>query len=59
MRSLSVLIILIYVAASLRYLYHQPWWKTILKAFIATIFISFSTAVGIVLVAFLDAVFIQ
>jgi hypothetical protein len=35
-RRISVLILFIYLVISLRYLYHQAWWKTVLKSLIAT-----------------------
>lgn len=35
-RRITVITLGVYVAASLRYLYHQSWWKTILKSMVAT-----------------------
>jgi hypothetical protein len=58
-RQISFGIIFIYVAISLRYLYHQPWWKTILKSAIATFLLFFVTIFIIFIIAGLDAMFIQ
>jgi hypothetical protein len=58
-RLVTFVFLLIYIAASLRYLYKQPWWKTILKSLISTFLIFFITLLGIVVLAFLDAMFLQ
>jgi hypothetical protein len=58
-RYITLTIIFIYLLISLRYLYHQPWLKTILKSLIATFLLFFITAVTIVVIAGLDAIFIQ
>lgn len=52
-------VILLYVLFSLRYLYRQPWWKTILKSLLATFMLFLSTIITIILVTALDAMFIQ
>lgn len=56
---ISLTILLVYLAISLRYLYHQPWWKTILKSVLATFLLFFATVLTIVIIAGLDAIFIQ
>jgi hypothetical protein len=38
-----LLVLLVYIGWSLRYLYHQPWWKTILKSIIATFLLALMT----------------
>ncbi|GHM98965.1 hypothetical protein WSM22_04550 [Cytophagales bacterium WSM2-2] len=58
-RRISTLVILIYLIIALRYLYHQAWWKTILKSIIATVFLVMITFVSVILIAGLDAVFFQ
>jgi hypothetical protein len=58
-KQISLAIIFIYVSISLRYLYHQPWWRTILKAIIATTLLFFVTVFTIFIIAGLDAMFIQ
>jgi hypothetical protein len=52
-------VIFIYVLFSLRFLYRQPWWKTILKSMLATFALFMSTIIAIVTTAALDAIFIQ
>jgi hypothetical protein len=52
-------VIFIYILFSLRFLYNQPWWKTVLKSLIATFVLFFSTVIAIVTVTALDAIFIQ
>jgi hypothetical protein len=42
-----LVILLVYIAASLRYLYHQPWWKTILKSVIATLLLALTTGLAL------------
>lgn len=59
LRQICLLILLIYITISLRYLYKQPWWKTILKSLLATWSLIFVTAFVFFLLAFLDAVFVQ
>jgi hypothetical protein len=54
-----VLITFIYVSVSLWYLYHQPWWKTILKSLIATFLLFMTTVILVFGIAALDAIFIQ
>ena len=56
---ISLSVIFVYVGASLRYLYHQPWWKTITKAIIATFLLFFITLITLFTIAGLDAMFIQ
>jgi len=58
-KNISLLIIFVYIAASLRYLYQQPWWKTITKAIIATFLLYFITVFTLFTIAGLDAIFIQ
>jgi hypothetical protein len=52
LRRAAIFIIFLYTIFSLRLLYHQPWWKTILKSLLATGLLVFttSTAFGIYLV---------
>lgn len=59
MRQISVGIILIYIGFSLHYLYHQPWWKTLLKTLIAGFLLVFTTMFVIMGVAVADAIFVQ
>ena len=59
LRQVCLLVLLIYITVSLRYLYKQPWWKTIFKSLLATWSLIFVTAFVFFLLAFLDAVFIQ
>jgi hypothetical protein len=58
-RQICIFILLIYIGLSLRNLYKQPWWKTILKSLIATGSLIFFTSFIFLLLAFLDAIFIQ
>jgi hypothetical protein len=51
--------VFIYVLFSLRYLYHQQWWKTVLKSAIATFLLIFTTSLTIMLVSLLDAMLIE
>lgn len=51
--------IFIYIAISLRYLYKQAWWKTLLKSLLSLGMILFSTALIILLIALFDAMFFQ
>jgi hypothetical protein len=39
-RRVALLTIMTYIALSLRYLYHQPWWKTILKSIVGTLLLA-------------------
>ena len=55
----SLVVIFVYVSASLRYLYHQPWWKTITKAIIATFLLYVITVITLFIIALGDAMFIQ
>jgi hypothetical protein len=59
LRGGALLIILIYLIASLRYLYQQSWAKTVLKSFLATFMLFFTTALVIIIIATLDAIFIE
>lgn len=59
MMNIAMAMILIYIAISLRYLYQQAWWKTILKSLISVFAIFFSTAVIMMMIALVDAMFIQ
>ena len=52
-------VIFIYVLFSLRFLYRQPWWKTVFKSAIATFVLFFTTVIAIVTVAALDAIVFQ
>jgi hypothetical protein len=58
-KQISQFIIFIYVLMSLRYLYQQAWWKTILKSLIATIALFVITAIAVFGTAFIDAMFFQ
>jgi hypothetical protein len=51
LKLISYGIIMVYTAISLRYLYQQPWWKTILKSLIATMLLV--TVVAIVFVTYM------
>lgn len=46
-RRITILIVFVYITFSLRYLYQQSWWKTVLKALISTLLLV--VAMGIVL----------
>jgi hypothetical protein len=59
MRQLSALGLLIYIGFSLHYLYKQVWWKTILKSMMATAALFFITALTIIVIALVDAIFVQ
>ncbi|CAN5466670.1 DUF3667 domain-containing protein [soil metagenome] len=48
----------IYIAVSLHYLYQQKWWKTIVVSFLITVILFFITSLGIILPAFVDAIFL-
>jgi hypothetical protein len=48
-----------YLVISLRYLYGQPWWKTILKSVAATFLLFAATVLTVILIAALDAIYIQ
>lgn len=58
---LSVILvpIFIYIVVSLRYLYRQAWWKTILKSALATFSLFIITITVMSLYAVFDAVFFQ
>lgn len=58
-RQISFIILFVYVGFSLHYLYRQSWWKTFIKSVIATVSIFFVTTLTILLVALLDAMFIE
>jgi hypothetical protein len=58
-RQISMLTIFVYLLISLRYLYHQPWWKTILKSLIATFTLFVITVISIIGIAGIDAIFFQ
>ena len=49
----------VYVLLSLRYLYKQPWWKTVLKSAIATFMLFFVTTMVIVVITIFDAMLLQ
>lgn len=51
--------LLIYVGVSLHYLYRQRWWKTALKAILATICLFFITILALLGFAGIDAIFVQ
>lgn len=51
--------IFVYVGLSFRYLYMQPWWKTILKSLIATFLLFFVTIITMVIFAGVDAMYFQ
>jgi hypothetical protein len=59
LRRIAFFVIFIYIGFSLHRLYHQQWWKTILKSFVATVLLFFVTALTIILTAVSDAIFIQ
>jgi hypothetical protein len=59
MRQISVMCILVYIVFSMRYLYHQAWWKTILKSLILTFILVFTTMMSIMGPAIIDAVFLH
>ncbi len=56
---ISILSVLIYIVFSLRFLYKQVWWKTIVKSLLSTFALVFFTAFAIVLLTFLDAMFVE
>jgi hypothetical protein len=59
LRQISFFIIFVYIGFSLHRLYRQKWWKTILKSFLATVMLFFVTVVTIIVIALVDAIFIQ
>lgn len=59
LRQALFVIILVYIGISLYRLYNQSWWKTMLKAFLATAMTFFVTVLTIIGTAAIDAVFIQ
>lgn len=58
-RQIAVLSVFIYIAISLRYLYSQPWWKTVLKSVLATFLLVFITYVSVAATAVIDAMFFE
>jgi hypothetical protein len=58
-RQISVISILAYIILSLRYLYVQPWWKTVLKSLIATFALVFVTYLSVATVALIDAMYFE
>jgi hypothetical protein len=58
-QKISFTIIFVYIGFSLHYLYRQQWWKTILKSFMATFLLFFVTTLSLVMIALLDAIFLQ
>lgn len=58
-RQISVLSILTYIILSLRYLYVQSWWKTVLKSLIATFALVFVTYLSVATVALIDAMYFE
>ncbi len=53
------IIILGYLLAAVHRLYHQPWWKTIVKSVLATMACFFMTLLCILISSAIDAIFIQ
>jgi hypothetical protein len=58
-RQIAFFIILIYVMISVHNLYHQKLWKTVVKSLVATATIFFMTIISVLIVAAIDAIFIQ
>jgi hypothetical protein len=59
LREIAFFIILIYIMISVHNLYHQKLWKTIVKSVLATTTIFFLTIISILIVAAIDAIFVQ
>ena len=49
----------VYIGISLKFLYQQAWWKTLLKTLLATLSLSATTIFVMVLYAFIDAIFFK
>jgi len=47
LRRSVLVIVMIYIAISFRYLYHQVWWKTVVKAILATILLALTTGIAL------------
>lgn len=59
MMNIAMITIFIYIAISLRYLYKQAWWKTILKSMISVFAMFFFTALTMLMIALVDAVYFK
>jgi hypothetical protein len=59
LRQIAFFVIFLYIALSLHRLYQQKWWKTIIKSFFATALLFFVTVLAIVVIALVDAIFVQ
>ena len=55
----TFLSLFIYVGISLYYLYRQPIWKTVIKAFVGTFLLFITTGVSLFTFALIDAMFIE
>jgi hypothetical protein len=58
-RQIAFFVILVYVMISVHNLYHQKLWKTLVKSLLATSTIFFMTILSILIVAAIDAIFLQ
>jgi len=56
---MALLFLFVYVGISLHFLYRQVWWKTFLKAFLATLSLLFTTIFVMIVYAFIDAIFFK
>ncbi|HEU5292533.1 MAG TPA: DUF3667 domain-containing protein [Cyclobacteriaceae bacterium] len=52
-----LLMLFVYLVISLKFLYQQVWWKTILKSVLATGSLFFITVFAMIIYAFVDAIF--
>jgi hypothetical protein len=59
LRPAALLVVFVYLVLSLRNLYQQSWGKTILKSFMATFLLFFTTALVVILLATLDAMYLE
>jgi hypothetical protein len=59
LRQIAFFTILIYIFISLHNLYHQKVWKTVLKSILATVTLFFITFLSVLMVAAIDAMFVQ
>jgi hypothetical protein len=59
LKNIIIIFLLVYIGISLHFLYKQVWWKTGLKAILATFSIVFITTATVLIYAVLDGIFFQ